>query len=455
MDNFWSFIKSTNQTIKASILVRIILISIILLFLLIPSSQVNRLINEREYRRQAVIEEINSKWAYSQTLLGPVLEIPYNVYHINKSTDKNGAEKETITREIKYAYFLPDVLQINGEVIPEYRHRGIYSTAVYVSDLTISGEYSMPDFNQWKIPYKDIIWEDAVFSLGLSDMRGINKTIDMKWDNDNIILKPGVKENQVVTKGVFSKIKINKKNKSSVFEIKLNFRGSTNISFLPLGRNTKVDIKSEWPSPSFNGAFLPKERTITDNGFDASWEIFDYNREFPQSWTDKEINLESSKFGLELFLPVDEYQKTERSTKYAILFIILTFAAVFILFEIINKKRVHPIQYILVGFALTIFYLLLISLSEHIPFNFAYLIASLSVVVIITLYGSSICRKLSLSVIFGTLLTSLYGFLFFTLQLEDYSLLVGSIGLFIILTAVMIFTRKIDWYNFKLNKNDE
>ncbi len=456
MENFWSFTKSINNSIKSSVIIRIIIISFLILFLLIPASQVNKLIREREYRRLDVINEINSKWAFEQTLLGPILEIPYNVFYTSKWKDEKGIEREKITKQIKQAYFLPDKLKIDGEVIPEYRKRGIYSSVVYTSDLTINGEYASFDFSKWKIPLDNVLWNDATISFGLTDMRGINKTIEMRWNNSKIELTPGVKDIPLVTKGVYSLIKIKKeKNFPQTFEIKLNFRGSTNLSFLPIGKNTTAHLKSNWTSPSFNGAFLPKERTITDNGFNATWEIFDYNREFPQSWIEEKLSIDNTKFGFELFLPVNEYQKTERSTKYALLFIILTFATVFILFEILNKKRVHPIQYLLVGFALTTFYSLLLSLSEHIDFNIAYLIASLSIVIITTFYGGSLCKKNSLTIILGAMITSLYGFLFFTLQLEDYSLLVGSIGLFLIISIIMIFTRKIDWYNFKLNKIED
>ena len=457
MDNFWSFLKSTNQSIKSSVIVRIIIITILILLLLIPMGMVSSIIRERKHRRQYVINEINSKWALNQTLLGPVLDIPYIVYYTTKYTDGNGVEREKINKETKHAYFLPDNLKINGKVFPEFRKRGIYSTVVYTSDLIITGEYSFPDFSQWKISSNNILWEDAVISFGISDTRGINKTIDMKWNNTNITLIPGVKNNPLIKSGIYSPVLIKKDKKSfQLFEIKLNFRGSSSLSFLPFGKKTEVKIDSKWPSPSFNGAFLPKERTLDDNGFSALWEIFDYNREFPQSWTDdKMITVNNTEFGVELFMPVDEYQKTERSTKYAILFIILTFAAVFILFEILNKNRIHPIQYLLVGFSLTIFYLLLISLSEHIPFNWAYLISSLSIITIITIYSKSLSKKNTLTFIFVLMLISLYGFLFFTLQLEDYSLLVGSIGLFIILSIIMIFTRKIDWYNFKLNKIED
>ncbi len=466
MNNLTDFVKSTNQSIKSSVIVRIFIITILILILLIPAGMVSKLIKERKYRRLDVINEINSKWALNQTLLGPVLTIPYNSYHAEKYYDKNNVERERIIKEVKHAYFLPDNLNINGDVFPEHRQRGIYSTVVYTTDLIINGEFSFPDFSQWKIASNNILWDDAIISFGINDMRGINKTIDMKWNNSQTTLTPGVKNNPLVTKGIYSPVIIKKiKNSTQTFNIKLNFRGSTKLSFLPLGKNTLVEIKSNWPSPSFNGAYLPKERTISDEGFNAKWEILDYNREFPQSWTEKNTPENNTafvaelflptEFGVELFLPVDEYQQTERSTKYAILFIILTFAAVFILFEILNKNRIHPIQYLLVGFSLSIFYLLLISLSEHIPFNWSYLISSLSIVTIITIYGKSLCKKNALTLIFASVLISLYGFLFFTLQLEDYSLLVGSIGLFLILSFIMIFTRKIDWYNFKLNKIED
>ncbi|MCP4151838.1 MAG: cell envelope integrity protein CreD, partial [bacterium] len=190
------------------------------------------------------------------------------------------------------------------------------------------------------------------------------------------------------------------------------------------------------------------------NGFKANWEIYDYNREFPQQWKgkNKQWNFLDSRFGLQLFSPVDEYQKTTRSIKYAILFISLTFLAFFLVIEIMNKRRIHPVQYLLVGFALCIFYLLLISLSEHVAFDTAYLISSICITVLTTVYTKSISGKFLSALSMGVLFSGLYGFLFVMLRLEDYSLLVGSIGLFTILAAVMIFTRKVDWYAFKIEK---
>lgn len=233
--------------------------------------------------------------------------------------------------------------------------------------------------------------------------------------------------------------------------MKLNIRGSRDVSFLPVGRKTSVQLSSGWGSPSFNGLFLPKKRVIDKDGFRAQWELFDYNREFPQQWKEDKWDLYHSKFGLELFVPVDEYQQTTRSVKYAILFISLTFLAFFLLIEMFNKRRVHPIQYLLVGFSLSMFYLLLISLSEHLTFDIAYLISGICITGLTTFYTKSVSKKCSLTIIMGSIFAGLYGFLYIILRLEDYSLLVGTIGLFIILAAVMVFTRKIDWYAFRID----
>jgi inner membrane protein len=230
----------------------------------------------------------------------------------------------------------------------------------------------------------------------------------------------------------------------------LQLRGSQNISFLPLGRKTEARISSTWKSPSFSGAFLPQNRIINEKSFEAQWEIFEYNRQYPQQWANTSWNFYSSSFGIDFFIPVDEYQKITRSIKYSILFISLTFLAFFVFFELFNKKRIHPIQYLLVGLALCLFYLLLVSLSEHMAFDKAYGISGFGIIALTTIYTWSMSQKRYLSVLMGMIITGLYGFLYVTLSMEDYALLMGSMGLFVILAAVMIGTRKIDWYSFKM-----
>lgn len=441
------------ELVKNSIISRIFMIGFLILLMLIPFAMVLSLINERESRRNMVVEEINSSWALGQTVTGPVLKIPYRVY-IQTAHIVDGKKERTVRAEIRTASFLPDLLTVTGEIHPEIRYRGIYTSIVYTADLDIRGEFAFPDFSQWRIPHEEIIWDDAVLSFGLTDMRGINKNIEIQWNNATLIPKPGTGNETVLPRGISTKVEVDTlKRQTNRFAVRLNLRGSRTIDFIPMGRKTDVQLSAKWSSPSFRGAFLPKSREIGEEGFSARWEVLEYNREFPQQWKEYKWDIYRSAFGLELFDPVDEYQKTTRSAKYSILFLSLTFLAFFLLIELWNKKKVHLIQYLLVGFALCMFYLLLISLSEHMSFDIAYLISSISIVGLTTFYTRGVSGRGSLAFFMGLVVAGLYGFLYVMLCLEDYSLLMGSLGLFLILAAIMIFTRKIDWYTFVLEKN--
>lgn len=444
-------VKTTLQSLRNSIIFRLLIIGILILLLLIPFSMILSLIDERKNRSSSVIAEISSKWAYEQSIKGPVLDIPYNVYHIKTSVNNKGKEiKETI-KEVKTAHFLPDNLDIQCKLIPKVLYRGIYKAVVYTADLTITGSFTYPDFKQWNIDDENINWADAVLSFGISDMRGINSDILLNWNKETLQVKPGITNKDIFNHGVNTHITSFNHEKNE-FVIKLDLRGSNIINFYPLGRQTIVSMHSNWKSPSFNGLFLPKSRTVDESGFNAQWEIYDYNRDFPQAWSNSEYQVTHVNFGVQLFTPVDEYQKTTRSAKYAVLFISLTFLTFFLLVEILNKRRIHPIQYLLIGFALCMFYTLLVSLSEHISFNLSYLIAAVSIIVLTTMYFMSVAGKKVLAVILGIMMTGLYGFLFVIIQLEDYSLLFGSTGLFIILASIMIFTRKFDWYALSFDR---
>jgi inner membrane protein len=235
----------------------------------------------------------------------------------------------------------------------------------------------------------------------------------------------------------------------------LNINGSESINFIPVGKQTNVDLDSDWANPSFEGSFLPNTRDINETGFNASWKVLHLNRSYPQQWIGTKYNIDESSFGVKLLLPVDHYQKSLRSVKYAIMFISLTFL-IFFFTEILNKKRIHPIQYLLVGLGLSVFYTLLVSLSEQINFNLAYLLASLSIITLITAYSYSMLKNIKLTVIVAFVLSVLYTFLFTVIQLQDYSLLLGSIGLFLALAIVMYLSRKVDWYsNLPNNENPE
>ena len=442
---------------KKSVITKIIFIGFLCLLLLIPFAMIDSLIYERQARKTEAIEDIYSKWALSQTLVGPVLEIPYKVFIKSKTMSSDGEEKRVVVSEKKYAaYFLPDQLTVNGTVIPEERYRGIYKTIVYTGDVEINGQFTFPDFGKLTVSDVEVLWDEAVFCFGLSDMKGINKEILLEWNKIKLEPKSGVRNKALFKGGISTRAPLDVEKKGiQSFVMRLNLRGSRSIGFLPFGRKTRVRLSSQWKSPSFNGAFLPKTREIGEKGFTAYWEIFDFNRSFPQQWKEsdgKNWNVYDSKFGLELFIPVDEYRKTTRSIKYVLLFIFLTFLAYFLIVELFNNRRIHPLQYLMVGSALSIFYLLLLSLSEHIAFDLSYTAASAAIVALTTVYTRWVSRKWSLGVILGVIIASLYGFLYVILSLEDYSLLVGSLGLFAVLAAVMMGTRKIDWYSFKLEK---
>ena len=238
------------------------------------------------------------------------------------------------------------------------------------------------------------------------------------------------------------------------FKLSLNLKGSQLLYFTPVGKVTDINLSSDWPNPSFNGAFLPDKREISEKGFKANWNILHLNRNFPQIWTGSQHTISKSSFGIDLILPVDNYQKSYRSIRYAILFIGFTFL-VFFFIEVLNKVFIHPVQYILVGVALIVFYTLLLSFSEHMKYNLAFIISALSTLLLIAGYVKAILKSSQLSLLISGILTVLYTFIFVIIQLQDYALLIGSIGIFIILGLVMYFSRKIDWYNLSLEEKKD
>src|SRR6056297_34240 len=427
-----------------SITVKLVIIGLLTLILLIPGSMLKNLIEERQNRRDEVITEINSKWGDSQTLTGPIISVPYKKYH--KEDDK-------MITTLHHAHFLPEKLNIDGKLTPETRYRGIYKVVVYNTLLHFKGSFKKPDFESWNINEKNIIWKDAVLCLEITDMRGINKSIKIKLNDKKYNVNPGIPVKDLIHTGVHTPIEISE-DTSWNYDFTLNLNGSESLNFTPVGKITKVNLKSDWTNPSFDGSFLPDDRNVDENGFTAEWKVLHLNRNYPQKWLDREYDPDESEFGTKLLIPVDHYQKSYRSVKYAIMFIALTFIT-FFFSEILNKKKIHPIQYLLTGLSLCIFYTLLISLSEHIGFNYSYLISSVAIIGLIATYYHSMVRKRKATLIITILLIVLYVFLFTIIQLQEYSLLMGSIGLFIVMAAIMYLSRNIDWYAPMVNKEKE
>ncbi|MFZ1984737.1 MAG: cell envelope integrity protein CreD [Desulfatitalea sp.] len=435
--NMQDAVKEAGQKISRSATVKLFVISMLALILLIPATMVKSMIQEREMRKAEAIDDINSKWGRPQTVVGPAISIPYKKYIENE----NG--KRILTTD--YVQLLPDEVDIKSELTPEVRYRGIFESVLYSSEIVIHCRFPRLPLDDLRIRPEDMLWSGAAVWIGLSDMRGIKKTIEATHDGEPIQMAPGIASCGQSASGVSAGIRLDPAKQAHAFTFVVHLNGSQQLYFTPVGKSTTVSAHAQWKDPSFVGDFLPVERSISDQAFSAKWHVLYLNRNYPQYWTGTAHDLSSTSFGVMLFSPVDVYQKTMRTAKYALMFIAFTFYA-FFLTEIMNRLRVHPVQYLLIGFAMIVFYTLLLSISEHAPFGLAYLISAAGVTGLITGYTKSILKSTKVTWMVGGLLIALYAYLYIILQLEDYALLMGSVGLFAVLAAIMYLTRKINWY---------
>ena len=427
----------TDDFIRNSATVKILSVGILIAFLLIPSSMISSLMRERKLRRDSVVQEISQKWGNRQTIIGPFLTVPFKTFH----TD----EKDKLKFDIRYLHILPENLRFSGQIDPEIRYRSIYEAVLYNVQINVDGNFSIPILSH-NIDLENVLWEKALFSMGITDMKGIQDNIIIKFNERNYEVSPGLETTDIALSGVQCSIPLSPNDDSSTFSLRLNLNGSEQIHFIPVGETTSVDLKSTWPSPSFNGSFLPTTSEITDEGFSAAWHVLHLNRNFPQFWDGNQYKVNESSFGLKLLITADIYQKSIRISKYALMFIVFTFSA-FFFSEIINKKRIHPVQYILIGLAIILFYVLLLSMSEHLSFDVAYILSAVAITCTITGYAQGILRNNHFTLTVLGILIILYTYLYIVLQSEDYALIMGSIGLFVVLITVMYITRKIDWYS--------
>jgi inner membrane protein len=437
-------IRKTGDFIRNSATLKVFSIALLVLILLIPEAMVSSLLKEREFRRDSVVQEINRKWGNSQTITGPFFTVPYKNFYKD--------EKGNLKFDIQYFHFLPENLDITGKLDTQRRYRGLYETILYNCRIKVMGNFSKPALSQSDIDPDDVIWNKAILSIGITDLKGIRDNIEITYNRKKYKAEPGLITADIASSGIHCFIPISPDNEENAFSFEVNLNGSEQIQFIPVGETTIVSLESGWPSPSFNGSFLPTGRKITDEGFSATWNILHLNRNFPQFWSGNQYNVYNASFGLKLLVTADVYQKSTRISKYAIMFIAFTFAA-FFLSEIINKKRVHPIQYLLIGLSVILFYVLLLSISEHTNFNFAYLVSALAITVTISGYSKGILKNWPFTATVFGILTILYTYLYLVLQLEDYALIMGAIGLVLVLSTVMYITRKVDWYSIERTKN--
>lgn len=440
-------ISKFSNWLRNSITARMIVVGFLLLILLIPLSFVQDLIRERSYRQIEVTKDINNKWGKEVILQGPYFRIPYKTYTTTKTFNKETEKYETETHEnLNHAFFFPEELNINSQVEADKLNRGIYESIVFTSDIELDGNFKDFDFSKKEIKAENILWEKAQILVKTSNLKGIKNSLAINLNGTSYDLTPKYNNESLSTLVTDYIVLPNEMKDPIAFDIKTKINGSERLTFIPIGKETKATMTSNWHSPSFSGTFLPEKdsKKITPEGFKAQWNISQINRQFEQSFFNGVPDLRSFAFGADLYIPVDEYQKSERSSKYGFMVIGLTLL-VFLLIQIVSKIYIHPFQYVMIGLALVMFYTLLISISEHSTFFKAYIIAAIAVLGLITIYSRAILKGLKFPLLVCTSLAALYGFIYVIIQLENYALLVGSIGLFMILAIIMFASRKIDW----------
>ncbi len=419
--------RAGRQPGRFASLVKAAIIAAIVLVLLVPLLMIRGLVAERQARRAEAEAEMFSSWGGRQTVGGPILTVPY----ITRGVDAAGKRTESVVQ----AHFLPSELSIRGSVSPEKRRRGMYEATLYTGRLSVKGSFAAPDFSGWRVDPADILWSDAFLSVELPDMRALQDRVSLSWGSWTAEFRPG-------------------RGSAGLFpgEIRAAVRGLAAAragSPLPFSFDlTSVRLVSPWKSPTFEGAYLPGERTLSEQGFDASWKVISLARPFPQRWREGEIEpgtVLGSEFAVSLMTPVDSYLKVTRALKYGILFLFLPFLTLF-LFEVFSARRIHPLQYLFVGLADCVFYLLLLSISEHAGFDLAYWLAAGASTAMITAYTCAVVKSVRQGLLILPVLAGADAFLFVVLRSEDWALLIGSLGLFLILGGVMALTRRVDWY---------
>ncbi|MEO5819291.1 MAG: cell envelope integrity protein CreD [Vicinamibacteraceae bacterium] len=427
-----------------SAVLKVIAIGVLGTCLIIPLALIWILVAERSSRRDQVVTETVSSIGRAQTVGGVVLDLPYEA--LERQT--NG----TTTTVTRHAFVHPQQLTIEATATPEVRHRSLYSVIVYRTTVRLKGTIAPPDLGRLNAAPVAVHWDRAATTIEISDLRGTLAVSPLLFGDRPITLEPTT-DTAVFASGVRGLTPLEPDTTAPIpFVVDLTLAGSDALRFLPTGKATTVRLGAGWPDPGFSGAFLPTARSTTPQGFEAQWQVSYLARAFPQAWLEGTVDRTTllyqrnqSTFGVSFVQAVDQYQQTERAVKYGLLFVLLTFT-VFLLWELLRDLRLHPVQYLLIGAALVVFYLLLLSLAEHMRFALAYAIAATATISLVAGYAASVLAAgIRGALGIGTWLSALYGVLFVLLQLEDVALLVGSVFVFAMLALVMFMSRRIDW----------
>ena len=427
-------------------------IALLILLLLVPLLMIDGVIDDRQQLRDGVLEDIARSSSYSQQISGPVMVVPYRkVVRTWKTKEKTDERYQEIGEERGRLYFLPERFELDGQVQTELRARGIYEARLFHADNRINGHFSLPAQLGIKEDFADYKFDAPFLAIGISDIRGIENALKLELGSQRLDFVPGT---QVGWLGEGVRATLPALDTTQVTELAFGFdlrlQGTGSLQVLPVGKTSRVNLSANWPHPSFIGNFLPAKREVTDQGFTADWQTSFFSTNLQEamnrcvSGNDCEA-FNGRSFGVSFIDPVDQYLKSDRAIKYALLFIVLTFAG-FFLFEILKSLAVHPVQYALVGVALAFFYLLLLSLSEHIGFALAYLLSASGCVLLIGFYVCHVLHSVRHGLSFSAGLAALYGLLYGLLSAEDYALLMGSLLLFGLLGVFMVLTRNLDWY---------
>ncbi len=418
-------------------------IGLLTVVMIVPLLMLALLNDERRGRAAEAAQSVAQGWGAEQTVAGPFLVVPWTA---PERRDAEGRLLEDARTGL--AVLLPETLEAAIDADGEARKRGIFEVPVYAARLSIAGAFDPAAAAEAAPADATFAWDAAWLALGLADTRGLSGDLSIELAGQTLAaLRPGTSI-QAFPSGVNAKAGAAARPGAALpFAISGGARGLNRLAFVPAGETTRLSIKSDWPHPSFDGAFLPESSTLRPDGFDASWSVSFLARPFPQAWTDGAIgagDLASSAMGVSFYQPVDHYQLVERALKYAVLFVGLAFLA-FFLIEMVAGARIHVVQYLLAGAAQVIFYLLLLALAEQIGFAPAYAVAAAACAILTALYAWAITRRLALGLTVLAALTALYGLLYALLNEEDYALLTGGLAAFAALALTMFLTRRIDW----------
>ncbi len=430
---------------------KVFLIGMLLLIRLVPRALIVLLVGEREQRAASVRDEVAGIWGGPQTIIGPVLIVPYTVARTVMQGDRRS--EELIEQR---AVFLPERLSIKGNAASNVLHRSIFDVTVYTGDLNVEGRFAAPQLSDVASEVRSVRWRDAVLAVAISDVSGLRTSVSGRINDATIGFEPSLGVPQSRMSGIHLRLA----NAAGIvdgagaaplrgfdFRFQLGLNGSSEFMFAPVAHETSVELTSDWQHPSFAGTYLPVERSIGPDGFKARWQVPHLARSLPQAWSAPDGGLDRVRpfaFGTKFYVPVDHYKQVERALKYSVMFLAIGFIAV-LLIELNSARAVHPVQYFFVGFAMVFFFVLLLSFAEHIGFARAYLLSAAATGTMLSIYvgkvQASVLRGAIMAAVFGALYTLLY----MILQLEDYALLAGAILGFILITVTMFATLKVNW----------